>query len=277
MVRDKKKLNEIDDEKKKLKSLNIIVCSGLRRDILLELYKGKKPLSDLRVDLDKTSTTTLHALKDLENYNFVFQGIDKKYSLTNIGRIAATKLLDLVDTVETLAKHQTFWLEHDMSGIPDHLLEKIGWLKDSDIVQIDALDILGPHSVYINHIKNAMWIKGVSPIYYADYPKVFKDIVEHDVSTQLILTKAVFEKLNHAVGTENLNDLINNYHLEIFITDENLQVAFTATDIFLSFDLFTNEGVYDNAYGLIDTNKKGIRWGIQLFDHHRKKAKKYNI
>jgi predicted transcriptional regulator len=257
--------------------LRLAVCSDLRRNLLINLNDGKKSLGDFRSCLNMSSTTAIHALRELEKNNLVFQEKDKKYGLTNIGRIAVLKLIDFSNAAQALKKNDRFWLEHDLNGIPDYLLDKIGWLSDSNIIQINPLDIIKTHNSYVNHIKNAKWIKGVSPIFSSDYPILFKKLVENDVRTQLILTNPVLNKLTDAMGLENLKNLVNNYHLELMVSEENLKVAFTVTDAFLSLGLFTQTGIYDTAYDMISSDDMGVRWGTELFDYYYQRSKRFEI
>lgn len=254
----------------------LAVCSELRRNILINLNEGKRSLGDLRDEMQVSSTTILHALKELEKNNITFQDKDKNYSLTNIGRVVALKMLDFNDAAETLRKHEKFWIEHDLSGIPQHMIEKIGWLRNSDVMQINALDIIKTHISYVNFIKAAKWIRGVSPIYSSDYTTVFKELVDRNVEINLILSRAVLNKLINDLGLENFKNALVIYSLDILVSDEDLRVAFTVTDSYLSFGLFTKDGVYDTAYDLVSTDYKAVSWGYELFEYYRKKAKKYN-
>ncbi|HEY9206210.1 MAG TPA: winged helix-turn-helix domain-containing protein [Candidatus Methanoperedens sp.] len=253
----------------------LVVCSDLRRNILISLHKSKKSLGGLRDDLGVSSTTAIHALRELEKHNLTFQDKNKNYSLTNIGRIIVMKLLDFNNAAEVLKKHERFWLEHDLSGIPQPQMEKIGWLRDSNVLVISVLDIIKTHESYVSFIKTAKWIKGVSPVFSSDYTNVFKELVEKNVSTQLILTTAVLKKLTDAIGLDNLRNLIYSHHLEIFVTEEDVRVAFTVTDTFLSLGLFTNNGVYDITQDLIATDDMAVRWGYELFEYYRGRVKKY--
>lgn len=185
--------------------------------------------------------------------------------------------MEFSDTAEVLKKHERFWLDHDLSGIPKHQMEEIGWLKDSNVVVISQLDIIKTHESYITAIKSANWIKGVSPIFSSDYTNVFKYLVKKNVNIELILTNAVFKKLTDTMGLNDLKNLIHNYKLEIFLTDENVKVAFTMTDVFFSLGLFTNDGVYDVTHDLISTDNLAVSWGCGLFEYYRSRAKKYEI
>ena len=257
--------------------LYLSVCSDLRKNIIICLNEGKKSLSELRSELEISSTTAIHALRELEKYNLTSQGKDKKYVLTRIGKIIALKLMDFSAAAEVLKKHERFWLDHDLCGIPEHLLVKIGWLKESSLIQINALDIIKTHNTYVDFIKNAKWIKGVSPIFSSDYPVVFKSIIERGVSTQLVLTEAVFKKAIDSVGIEAQRHAMRNYPYEIFITDEDLKVAFTVTDVFFSLGLFTNYGIYDTTLDLISIDERAVKWGLELFEYYKGRAKKCEL
>ncbi len=266
--------NKIDgsEDINMLAILRMAVCSDLRRNLLISLNEGKKPLGDLRDELQISSSTAIHALRELEKIDLASQDENRDYLLTSIGRIIALKLLDFSNAAVALEKHKRFWVQHDLTGIPDYLLEKIGWLRDSKIIHIDTLDIIKAHSSYVSLIKTAKWIRGISPIFSPDYPTVFKELIEKNIDTKIILTDAVLKKIINTVGLENLKNSINNYSLDLLITDENLKVASTATDTFLSLGLFTNDGVYDVKYDLISTDESAIRWGVELFEYYKEKA-----
>ncbi|MBE0515803.1 MAG: winged helix-turn-helix domain-containing protein [Methanophagales archaeon] len=257
-------------------TLRLATCSALRRDILIYLEKGKKPLSAIRDTLGVSSTTAIHALRDLEKDTCVFQDENRNYALTKIGELIALKLTDFIDAITVLKNHKEFWLTHDLSGIPEHLLGKIGWLSNSNIVNIDALDIIKAHRTYMELLTTARWIKGGSPIFSPDYPEVFEDLAKRAL-TQLVLTENVLKKVIDTVGSETIKSLILNHHLEFFVTEEEVKVAFTVTDTFLSFGLFKPDGIYDTTLDLISTEERAIRWGIELFEYYREKAKKYEV
>ena len=258
-------------------TLRLATCSELRRVILVSLGEGEKALSELREELEVSSTTAIHALRDLERYNFVFQDEHRDYALTKIGEIIALKLSDFVDAIEVLKKHEDFWLTHDLSGIPEQLLEKIGWLNNSNVVKIDVLDIIKTHKTYIAFIETAKWIRGVSSIFSPDYPKVFEGLVKKTIDTRLILTENVWEKVIEVVGLENIRYQLSKGCLEIFIAEEDVKVAFTVTDAVLSLGLFALDGTYDNTCDLISNDERAVCWGVELFEQYQKGTMKYEI
>lgn len=259
-----------------LNTLRLAACSNLRRSILISLKEGKKALRELRDELEVSSTTAIHALRELEKNNLVFQDLDRGYSLTKIGEIVALKLTDFVDVIEVLKKHENFWLTHDLSGIPPHLLEKIGWLKDSTLIEAPATDLFKVHSTYIDMITKAEEIKGVSPIFVPELPFVYETItIEKKGDVQLVVTEGVLNKIDREVLENIFSD--KNSKLKLYIMKGDVKVAFTVTDYCLSFGLFNLDGTYDWNKDLRSYDKEAIEWGKELFEWYRKRAERILI
>lgn len=250
----------------------LAVCSDLRRNILISLYDGKKSLGHLRDEMKVSSTTAIHALRELEKYNLTFQDEDKNYLLTTIGRVISAKLVDFSDAAEVLEKHKRFWLEHDVSGIPKHMIEKIGWLKDSELIKSTEIDIFKVHSNFINLLKNAQKVRGVSSIYVPEYTSLFHELINKNVDVQLIISKEVLEKLDEATLSQLITDSKPNF--DMFVMNENLKAAITVTDYFISIGLFRVDGTYDYSNDLISYSKEAIAWGNMFFDYNVRLSKR---
>ena len=266
-----------EESKRMQNTLRLAVCSNLRRRILISLKEGKKELRELRDEMEVSSTTAIHALRELEKDNLVFQDVDRGYALTKIGEIVALKLNDFVDAIEVLKKHERFWLEHDLSGIPAHLLEKIGWLRDSTLVEDTSTDIFKVHLNFINLLKNAKEIKGVSSIFVPDYPLLFRDlIIKKKADVQLVMTEDVFNKTLGMTNQKLLKKAVKdeNFKLKLYTIEEKINAAFTVTDYFLSFGLFHVGGSYDYNRDIISYDREAIEWGRELFEWYLKRAER---
>ncbi len=171
------------------------MCSDLRRGLLLTLNESGKSLSDLREALLVSSTTAIHALRMLEKVHLTTQDEERNYVLTNTGKIMAHKLIYISNAAETVAKFEEFWLEHDISGIPEYLLTKIGFLRDSLLLTSATTDIFKVYTTFINLVAKARTIKGISPIFIPDYTTIFTELVTHGARVELIVTGEVLEKV----------------------------------------------------------------------------------
>jgi predicted transcriptional regulator len=255
--------------------VKLAVCSDLRKNILISLNEGDKSLGDLRERLEISSTTAIHALRDLEKHRLTQQGPDRKYALTNIGNIIALKLMDFSDLAEVITKHERFWLEHDISGIPEHLIMKMGCLKEATLLESHATDIFKVHAAYIDLVSRAKEIKGVSPIFVPEFSSIFKTIVENKIDVQLIVTEKVLEKIDKNILENILSN--ENAKLKVYMLKEDVKVAVTVTDYFFSLGFFHFDGTYDWNKDLISYDKKGIDWGRKLFQWYLKKVELLNV
>lgn len=253
--------------------LRLVICSDLRKNLLICLNEDKKSLGDLRNELNISSTTAIHALRELEKSNLAFQDRDKNYALTKIGRILILKVADFGNAVDVLKKHERFWLEHDQSGLPDHMMEKIGWLKGSILIEDTPTDIFKVHTNFVNLLSKAKVIRGVSSIFVPEFMELFEDlIINKKVDVELIFTKEVAGKINDLMVKKIFNN--KSSKLKIYIMKENMKAAFTVTDFFLSFGLFHIDGSYDYNRDLITYDKKGIEWGRDLYEWYLQRAER---
>jgi len=261
-------------------TLRLATCSELRRGILASLKEGRKALRELREELEVSSTTAIHALRELEKGNLVFQDEHRDYALTKIGEIIALKLSDFVDAVEVLKKHEDFWLTHDLSGIPPHLLEKIGWLRDSTVIESSATDVFKVYQEYIDMLKDAKEIKGVSFMFFPEYPFIFQELVrEKKIDVQLVIIKEVMDRILEVIDQELLKKVLSDesFKLRLYRLKEGPKAAFTVTDFFFSFGMFNHDGSYDWNRDLLSYDKKAIAWGRELFEWYRERAEKFYL
>ena len=259
---------------RKQNTLRLAACSDLRKGILTSLREDKKPLSELREELDVSSTTAIHALRELERDNLVFQDEARNYALTQIGEVIALKLSDFIDAIEVLKKHEDFWLMHDLSGIPPHLLDKIGDLKNSILLEDTPTDIFKAHATFLQILDTANEVKGISSIFHPGYPEIIeKLVIRKGIDVELILTDNVLAK-TFEVAEGVFKKLLRKPNFTPLVINEDVKIALTITDTVFNLGLFTNEGVYDYNRDLICYEKKGLLWGGALYNYYRQLSKK---
>ncbi|MFC1787394.1 helix-turn-helix transcriptional regulator [Halobacteriota archaeon] len=256
--------------------LRLAACSDLRSSILISLGEGKKSLGELRDSIGSSSTTAIHALRELEKGSILIQDENKDYVLTKIGEIVALKLIDFVQAIEVLKKYETFWLSHNLSDIPESLLERIGELKESNLIEAPAADVLKIFNEFVELLKNSKEIRGVTSMFIPEFGSLLKELtIEKNVDVELVLTKEIFEGMDKEILKEIFAD--KSSKLKLYLMKENLKVAFTVTNDLLSFGLFNFDSTYDWNKDLIDTTEEGIRWGLDLFEWYREIAEEIHL
>ncbi|NJE06163.1 winged helix-turn-helix domain-containing protein [Thermococcus sp. M36] len=256
--------------------LKMIVTSSVRYRVLLALSGGAKTLGEIHAQIGSTKSTISHALSDLLEEMLVAQDPEtKRYRLTNIGRLVSIQLKNVSEALESIEKFKDFWLSHDLSGIPENLLLRVGDLKDSKLHRPTPEYIRLPHEVYMELIKTSDWIKGVSPILFSDYPDEFLGLAfREDVEIEIITTRSVYRKLIELSSPEAVEKVQRLENVRIYVIEENPRIAFTVTNNFLSLGLFFSDGTYDMMADLISTSERAKKWGIELFEYYRKKAER---
>jgi len=246
--------------------------SELKLNIISSLLRGEKKLSTLREELGSSGSTIIHALKDLEALNLTQQE-GKHYKLTSLGVMEAILIEEASSAVKVLERFQDFWLQHDVTDIPSHLLQRIGALQDSTLIQDNSIALDRVHLTFQQLLLTSRRVRGVSPIFHSDYVGAFQRLLSEGATVELILTSGVLDKTLTLADTEQILDYIMRDKLRIFLTDE-LKIALTVTENSFSMGLFTKDGEYDYSRDLVSNSPKAIEWGEELFQHHLKDARR---
>lgn len=266
-------LNRYDDIKGDIK---FVTTSSVRTTIILSLNYGNKDLNGLKQELNLESSAALHALKKLENQNIVIKN-ENEYSLSPFGKLYAFKSEKLFKSFYAIKKYEKIWLDHLINGIPKQLLKKIGDLSNSFLVESTPTDIIKPHSSYVKLVAKAHEIKGISPIFYYPYINLYKKALDRNANVELVLTPLIIDKIAETTGTEVLKETLSSGNLELYKTEEDIKIAFTVAENFLSMGLFSTEGLYDATMNLISYDADAIEWGNKLFNYYLNRSRKLNL
>jgi len=257
------------------KSLKSFTRSKVRTKILLYLKDGPKGTGDLEKEMGIRNTTILHAIKGLIDSDLVDRA-EKGYVLTNLGKIQAFKLNEMIDFVLALEGHRDFWRIHDISGIPIELLKKIDMLVHSEIIASDHFDPLKTQNYFLKEIVNSKNVYGVSPIMMPDFPQLIAKLVKKGSNVNLILTTDIL-KIIYNDHYDLVSELLNQENFILYRIDETVTAAFTVTDSILNLGLFRIDGGYDLGSDLICTGEDSIKWGMELFNFYQEKSELVDV
>lgn len=244
--------------------------SQVRLEVILSLMEGAKPLSELQSDIQRRNTTILHALDDLAEIDLT-EKVEKDYKLTSLGVIEGTLLKSFSDMTETLEKFQDFWLSHDVSAIPPELMLQIGALKNSRLIKTDEANLDKVHSSFLEILRESRTIYGISPIFHMDFVSTFKEILDEGAKIEVIANQKILEELKSTESWEVLLPHIKEGRMK-FLLGEDLPVAMTVTDKFLSLGLFNLQGSYDYSTDLVSSDPRALEWGENLYKYYRREA-----
>ncbi|WP_319507760.1 ArsR family transcriptional regulator [uncultured Methanolobus sp.] len=107
------------------------LASENRISILKALEKEPLKFTQLTSVIDATSPETSRQLNRLSKMDLIVKDGDGFYLLTPLGKLVVSSISNL----ETIAKKSDFFLHHNTSPIPPHLLKEIYSLKEVEVME----------------------------------------------------------------------------------------------------------------------------------------------
>jgi len=265
-------MNPLDSYEQYQKNIHSIFSSRLKIQILLTLLKEHPPLSRLREVTGSTSQALIPKIRSLES-QMLIESRNYEYYLTPLGKAVATEVSNFVLLMSGITRHKEFWAIHDLSGIPDEFLQRIGELQDSEVKLDTQVDIMHVYSHFLKIVREAAYIHGISSIMSPGLAETVAERVVAGVPVELVVNKQVTSLLGKEPYIGQIKQLFKFQNFKIWVTSEDLKVGITVTDKYLSVGLFKNDSnLYDSSTDLFSQVPDAIGWGEDLFRYYRDRS-----
>ncbi len=256
-------------------TLLTILTSSHKRSTILELLSKQARTREFLKDYFHIQSPELQPrLDDLIDWTLISKsgsGRDTQYELTDIGNVCYNALEFLMDTVNAIESNMSFWKGHDLSAIPEELLNRIKDLKSCNVVKSDECGVCDSHAEFLDHVSNCEWFKGATCVMNPEWRRWFLERARRSIPIQIIVTTAVYDKLRVEYSSE-LEDLLKN-GVRMYVCNEKLKTAFAVTNDFFSLALmFKTIESYDNKNDLEGTDSDAIKWGVDLFEYYKERS-----
>ena len=251
--------------------LKMFSRSGVRSKIMLILLEGGKTVGELEKITNTRSTTLLHSIKDLIDLDLV-EKKHQAYSLTNIGRIQAVALEDLLNTIITINRHHKFWRYHDLSSIPLELQKSIGMLGSGEIIEDAPETPLKIWEDFINSLITAKVIRSVTSIMIKGFITAIPKAIESGADVEIIVTNDVLEAISK--WKDYINKDLKKENFKLFVIDDDVKISFTMTESFLKMGLANIDGSFDLGADVMYRGEKPVMWGTMFYDYYKRQSKR---
>ncbi|MDP4228598.1 MAG: ArsR family transcriptional regulator, partial [Bacteroidota bacterium] len=131
--------------------LSILTFSEKRKDILFLLQENPRTLSEIKDYFDVKSPEILPRLKEMEAANMIIRQ-EGMYKLTSLGKVSAIYYKPFLDTLTAIETNEDFWRDHDLSAIPDTLLNRIQELKECKVMRDEHEHIYDTHKAFVENV-----------------------------------------------------------------------------------------------------------------------------
>jgi predicted transcriptional regulator len=268
-------VNETNSKKKSLEVeeiLRLLACSDLRSSLAKALRDGKKmTLTELSDHVGASSPAAVHALGALGKEHVTRQDEKRNYLLTNIGEIVTRKFEEINVAITALSQNMDFWLNHDLSDIPKHLLDKIECLADSSVLSSTPTDVFKTFNTLYTLLGDAKEVRSISPIFVEDLTMQFVKLVNKNIDIELIFTPDVLDATLKKADRKELEKALKK-NLKLFQLEPKLNFALTVSDYFLTLAFFRPDGIFDWSTTLLSYSPDALKWGRELFAYCVEKA-----
>ena len=254
--------------------MKFFVSSDVRSKILISLMQKPKNLPILRQEIDFSSSTILHAMYQLENKKFVFKE-SGNYSLTQMGELAALKLVNLMKSFSSMNKLQNILLNHEIEVIPHQLLQGIECLEKGQILESKPNNLIQPYQTISDKVLNSKNVKIISSVFYPFFVDVLKNSCRNDGILQILMTQEVGNIILSDFRSEI--SIMGKPNIHLWKTDNELKLCLVLADDFMAMGLFLDNGVYDSNRFLISNSEESIIWANELFKYYLDKAIQFKL
>jgi predicted transcriptional regulator len=245
--------------------LSVVTTSDKRKNLLLLLQSGPRTMDEIRRILKVTTTGMLPQIKILSSHGLV-RKVNGSYTLTEMGGVIAADLDRLLGTLAVFEGEKDFWKVHDLGGIPVPLRNRIRELKQYRIIHYGDEELFESHSEFREQILHSRVVRGYAPIIHPIYPQFFLALAQKGVEIALVLTENVYAKIEKKYG-DQLREGLAYPNASLYVTNNDIRLAFIATDIYFSMTLFFLDGRFDNKMDVTSFDPTALVWGQDLFTH----------
>ncbi|MCC4771740.1 DUF1724 domain-containing protein [Methanosarcina sp. DH2] len=228
-------------------------------------------MEDIKILLDVSPTAILPQIKRLTDSNLVIQK-NGSYELTDMGEQVFKKVRSLVDVL-TLVEKNDYWTEHDLGGIPQYLLDRIGDLKDCNLVKADPSQIFEPSTDLLKFFSSSLYLMVFSSFYRPEFLPLYSKLGRLESEVSLIFTESVLEKFlyNYERKIRKLSTMKNT---ELSVCKDGAKIAeLIVSDRGMMVSLFDSQGRFYHEY-MCCSESQAISWVRELFDFYKSRALK---
>lgn len=250
--------------------LDVVFRSRKRSDLLLLLGEEARTIEEIKTILDVSPTAILPQIKRLTDSSLVVQR-DGYYELTDMGEEVVKKVRPLVDVL-TLLERNDYWLDHDLSGIPQYLQERLGDLKDFQLIEPDPSQIFEPNDEILRFFSASSHLMVFSSFFRPEFLPVFSKLGRQGAEVSLIFTESVLEKTLHNYE-KKIKKLVDLDNTELFVCNDGAKLAeLIVSDQGVLVSLFASNGRFHYDY-VVCSGPRALEWARELFDFYKTRSR----
>ncbi len=229
---------------------------------IIEALRGKSMrYSEIMRETGLNTTDVSRQLQRLSNDSIVLKYPNDRYALTQYGILSATS----IPTISFLVNYMEYFNSHDISYIPEELMEDIAWLRNGTMVN-SIYEAISLQSKIIPTIQRRYWMMtdDISPTWI----KTTLKLVEEGVQVLAIVTPELANKMKEEAPPALFQGIETRTMEQI-----NLIAGYSDKHALLCFPTF--DGVPDRNHYIFGYDFGFKHWVYHCFDNHWRRATRF--
>jgi len=181
----------------------------------------------------------------------------------------------LLNTVEVFEQNIEYWRTHDLTSIPDFLLERIDELGHFELLEPGAEYLAETPKILLENMLASKEIMTFVSYFHPESPSIYANLAEKEAEVTLCMTENVAKRLFSGYQDE-AKRLSKTKNSKLFILRKKASIPLViVTDRFLAFKLFETDGKLRDQI-IMCFGEKALLWGKELFQHCMETAEPLN-
>jgi predicted transcriptional regulator len=235
--------------------------------MLMLLEEGETDMQKFRESHGVTPSSMLPQIKKLREEGMVHKNDNGIYSLTTIGRLIVSNMVDLSLVFHVFDQNPSYWYSRDLSLIPDYLLDRIGELGDLTFIEPDLDHMYELPEMLILSLKKSSCVKAIVPFFHPMQIGLYADLVDSGKSLDLLLTESVYSMLQKDY-TQKIHALQSSENVSIMVCEDSVKpVSMNMGSNFVYISLLNSSGKYDHR-DIFGSDESAVRWANALLEYY---------
>ena len=246
--------------------MRFILTSDMRTNLLIELFESEQNVDGLKANLNKSHGSMLRGLKELIEKDLVYKS-EKCFFLSSTGFLITLNIISLFDNASSIENNASFFKKHSLDKLGDPFFKKLFIWKNAQLIESTSVEFVKTINVYSEKLACSSNINIILPVYSKVFINIFvKSLIKNDGTLNLITNEIILDLINENDVEGIFQKLVSEGKINIFLSEKEFKVFFTATDIFSSLFLFFDENHFDDGEMLLTEDRTDD--SLALFDSY---------
>ena len=174
--------------------INLILFSDRRKDLLLLLKEKPRDVNAIKELLKVDASSIQPHIKKMKDSGLITEK-NKIYRLSEIGEIIVENMQPLLSMAELFGENNEYWLSHDLSSIPEFLLERIDELGHCKLLEPDIGHLVETPKTLLDSMLSSKEVLTFTTYFHPQSPLIYAELAEKGAEITLCMTRNVTERL----------------------------------------------------------------------------------